>query len=88
LDAVEFSQWLEGMGRLNGEQMALAIAKLGEFGSQAGRRRSGEVVGSWQSPDAGFDEASSTEEPRRRRALPIERDVLGTIGEHKVERLG
>jgi len=86
MDAAEFSQWLEGIGRLNGEQIALAIAHLGEVGSRAGR--SAEVVGNWPSLDTGLDEAGPTEEPRRRGALRIERSVLANIGEHKVERLG
>jgi len=76
------------LGRLNGEQIALAIAKLGEFGNRT-EPRSGEGVGSWPSPDAAVDEAPSTGEPGRRRgALGIERDVLGTIGDHKVETFG
>jgi transposase-like protein len=79
MDAAEFAGWLSGMGRLSGEQIALALTELADFA-----RRSGEIGGR---PPA--EAESSTEAGGRRKASTrIERDVLATIGEHKVERLG
>ncbi len=78
MDPAEFSGWLLRMGRLSREQIALALAELGEVA-----RRSADV-----GEGASAEAASSTEEGERRKASRIERDALATIGEQKVERLG
>lgn len=82
MDAAEFAGWLSGIGRLSDEQMALTLIELGEFA-----RRSGDV-GAPPSAEARPEAALSTGKGVRRKALGIERDVLATIGEDKVERLG
>jgi len=82
MDAAEFAGWLSGIGRLSDEQMALTLIELGEFA-----RRSGDV-GAPPSAEARPEAALSTGKGERRKALGIERDVLATIGEDKVERLG
>jgi transposase-like protein len=88
MDPAEFTDWLLGMGRLSGEQIALALAELGEVA-----RRSADVGGDG-SAEAGREAAPSTEEgdPRAEtrgpKTLRIERDALAAIGEVKVERLG
>ena len=74
MDATEFACWLSGMGRLSGEQVALALVELLEFARRA------DDIGSRPSPER----AASTGKGARR----IERDVLAAIGERKVERLG
>jgi transposase-like protein len=78
MDPAEFSGWLLRMGRLSREQIALALAELGEVA-----RRSADV-----GEGASAEAASSTEEGERRKASRIGRDALATIGEQKVERLG
>ena len=82
MDAAEFAGWLSGMGRLSSEQIALALAELGEFA----RRSAG--VGGGPSAEGRPEGASSTGEGERRKAPRTERDALATIGEQKVERLG
>ncbi len=82
MDAAEFAGWLSGIGRLSDEQMALTLIELGEFA-----RRSGDV-GAPPSAEARPEAALSTGKGERRKALGLERDVLATIGEDKVERLG
>ena len=47
MDPVEFANWLSGMKRLNGEQIALALAELGEF---AGRSGAGDLGPSAEAP--------------------------------------
>ena len=78
----EFADWLSEMERLSGEQIALALAELGEVA-----RRSADV-GEGPSSGARPEAASSTGEGERQKSSRIERDVLATIGEGKVERLG
>src|SRR5271165_2287559 len=78
MDPAEFAGWLLGMGRLSREQIALALAELGEVA-----RRSADV-----GEGASAEAASSTGTVERRKASRIERDALATIGEGKVERLG
>ena len=81
-DTAEFSDWLSAIGRLSGEQISLALAELADFA-----RRSGGVR---KQPSA---EARPEAEPpsgkgEGRKGSRIERDVVATIGEGKVERLG
>ena len=81
MDPVEFANWLSGMKRLNGEQIALALAELGEF---AGRSGAGDLGPSAEAPP----EAELSGARAKRKASGIERDALATIGERKVGRLG
>ena len=83
MDAAEFADWLAGIERLSGEQMALARAALGEVETRAGVRRRF-AGGGRRSPEA----AASGDGVGRRGAARIERDALGTIGEQTVDRLG
>ena len=82
MDAAEFADWLSGMGRLSGEQIALALAELGELG-----KRSDEGVGR-TSAETRPEAEPSIGEGEGRKASRIARDVLATLGERKVERLG
>ena len=79
MDMAEFADWLSAMERLSGEQIAPALAELGEFARRSDNGRS--------SAEA-RRVASSTVEGERRKAARIERDALATIGERKVARLG
>ena len=81
MDTGEFAGWLSGMGRLSGEQIALAFAELWEFA-----RRPGET-GAPPSSEVRPDPASSTGKGERK-ASRAERDELAAIGEQKVDRLG
>src|SRR5574340_1638296 len=82
MDTAEFAGWLSAMARLNGEQIALALADLGELA-----RRSGEIEG--QSSAEGRPETEpSIGAGGGREASRIERDVLSAIGEGKGERFG
>src|SRR5574337_1468573 len=82
MDTAEFAGWLSAMARLNGEQIALALADLGELA-----RRSGEIEG--QSSAEGRPEAApSIGAGAGRKASRFERDALTTIGERKVARFG
>src|SRR5574337_2232790 len=75
MDTAEFAGWLSAMARLNGEQIALALADLGELA-----RRSGEIEG--QSSAAGQPEAApSIGAGAGRKASRFERDALPTIGD-------
>ena len=82
MDPAEFVGWLSRMGRLSGEQVALALAELGELA-----RRSADAGGG-PAAEARPEAASSAEEGKRPKASRIERDALARIGEGKVERLG
>ncbi len=82
MGTAEFASWLSGMGRLSGEQIALAIAELGELA-----KRSDEGVGR-PSAETRPEAESSIGEGEGRKASRIARDVLATLGERKVERLG
>jgi len=82
MDAAEFAGWLSGMGRLSGEQIAQALTELGEFARKSGG------VHEQPSAEAEPEAESSPEAGERRKASRIERDVLATVGDRKIERLG
>jgi transposase-like protein len=81
----EFGRWLEGVNLLTDEQIALALARLGELEKGAPRPSlatdAAEAGGS--SP-----EAQPTPRASRPGRAPIERDALGKIGERKIEGFG
>jgi len=87
MDEVEFSHWLEGIGRLSGAQIAVARAKLLDWRSRSGSPRAVEAEGERPSRIAS-GVSSSPGGIRRGRASRIERDALGKIGERKVESFG
>ena len=82
----EFDQWLEGVNRLTGGQIALALAKLSMLESRA--ESSGAEARGAPSSRAAADEAKPTRKALRRGRARIERDALATIGEQKIESLG
>ena len=82
MDTAEFSDWLSAIGRLSGEQISLALAELADFA-----RRSGGVR-KQPSAEARHEAEPPSGKGEGRKGSRIERDVLATIGEGKVERLG
>ena len=82
MDPAEFADWLSEIGRLSVEQIAVALAELGEFAGRSGDFDGGLSV------EARPEGASSTGEGERRKVSRIARDGLAAIGEHKVELLG
>jgi transposase-like protein len=82
MDTAEFTDWFSAIGRLSGEQVSLALAKLAEFAKRSGEAQ--EQPCAEARPEAA--PSSGTGEPRR--ASRIERDPLATIGEDKVQRFG
>ena len=82
MDSAGFAGWLSGIGRLSGEQIALAFAALEEFAGRSGG------IGAQSLPEVRPEAAPLAGKGEGRKASRIERDVLAGIGERKVERLG
>jgi transposase-like protein len=88
MDEVEFSRWLEGISRLSGEQVALAMITLAEFGDRPISVQPLDGVESDETSKVVCEVAASTEVNRFGRASRIERDAVGKISARKVESLG
>jgi transposase-like protein len=88
MDTVEFSQWLEGICRLSGEQIAVAMTALTDFRDRPCPVPPSDSVESEGSSTAGGGVATSMQGGRRGRSSRIEQDAVGRIGERKVESQG
>lgn len=88
MDGAEFTRWLEGVCRLSGEQIALALVVLADFRDGLGSCEANGVARGDEARQIVSDAAPSTKGSRRAGAPRIERDAVGKIGERKVESLG